>query len=70
MPLAVKPRVEAELRRLVDLGVLTPVDKVEYITTSLVAVLKPNGEVQICGDFKVSLNPHLNAQSYPLPTVA
>ena len=61
--------MESELQRLVNLGVLTPIDKAEYSNTPLVAVLKPNGAVRICGDFKVSLNPHLNAQRYPLPTV-
>ena len=62
VPLAIKPRVESELQCLVNLGVLTPIDKAEYSTTPLVAVLNPIGAVRICGDFKVSLNPHLNAQ--------
>lgn len=32
-------------------------------------MLKPNGAVRLCGDFKVSLNPNLNPQLYPMPTV-
>ena len=48
---------------------LTPIDKAKYSTTPLVAVFKLNGAERICGDFKVSLNPHLNAQRYPLPPV-
>ena len=60
LPLAMKPRVEAELQRLVNIGVLTPVDRAEFSTTPLVAVPKPNGAVRLCGDFKVSLNAHLN----------
>ena len=67
LPLALKPR---ELQRLVSIGVVTPVDKAEYATTSLVAVPKPNGAIRICGDFKVTLNSQLNVQRYPLPTVA
>ena len=49
-----KPRVEAELQRLVNVGVLTPVDRAEFSTTPLVAVPKPNGAVRLCGDFKMA----------------
>ena len=63
-------RVEVELERLVSIGVLTLVDRAEFSTTPLVAVLKLNGAVRLCNDFKVSLNPNLNVQQYPLPTVA
>lgn len=70
LPFALKPRVETELERLVSIGVLTLVDKAEFATTPLVAVLKPNNSVRLCGDFKVSLNPQLSVQQYPLPTMA
>lgn len=68
VPFAYRPLVEEELERLVQVGVLTPVDIAEFTTTPLVVVPKPNGRVRFCGDFKVSVNPHLNSQQYPMPT--
>ena len=67
VPYAYRPLVEAWLERLVQQGVLTPVDVAEF-TTTLVVVHKLNGRVRVCGDFKVSVNPPLNVQQYPMPT--
>ena len=68
VPYAFRPAVESELERLQLQGIITPVDVAEYTTTPLVVVPKQNGAVRICGDFKVSVNPHLNVQNYPMPT--
>ena len=67
LPYAHRPLVE-ELSRLVKAGVLTPIDVAEFTTTPLVVVPKSNGGIRICGDFKVSVNPHLHVQQYPMPT--
>lgn len=66
---ALKPLVELVLQLLVNIGILTPVDKAEYSTTPLVVVPKPNGAVRLCENFKVSLDPWLNVQQYPMPKV-
>ena len=68
VPYAYRPLVKEELERLVQEGVITPVDVAEYTTTPLFVVPKSNGRVRDCGDFKVSVNPHLNVQQYFMPT--
>ena len=60
--------MERELQRLQDLNIITPVESSEW-ATPVVPVMKGNGEVRLCGDFKTTLNPHLIADQYPLPKV-
>ena len=33
----------------------------------MVVVRKKNGSIRLCGDFKVSVNPHIEANEYPIP---
>eukprot|EP00731_Ephydatia_muelleri_P014893 Em0008g613a len=66
VPFALRPAVEAELDRLEKLGIL---EKVSYSNwaTPIVPVVKGDGSVRICGDYKVTLNPCLEVDQYPLP---
>ncbi len=66
MPFAMKEKVEADLHRLEQLGVLTPIQTAEW-AAPIVAVPKPNGTVRVCGDYKVTVNPWLDVDQYPLP---
>ncbi|XP_055913663.1 uncharacterized protein LOC129947217 [Eupeodes corollae] len=68
MPLALKEKVESEIDKLVDLGVLEPVNFSEW-GTPIVPILKKSGEVRICGDFKITVNPQLLIDKYPLPRI-
>ncbi|KAK9692521.1 RNase H-like domain found in reverse transcriptase [Popillia japonica] len=68
VPHALLPKVDAELLRLETEGVLEKVNSSEY-ATPIVPVLKANGNVRICGDFKCTLNPNLVIDEYPLPTI-
>lgn len=68
VPYAIKPKVEAELERLVKSGVLEPVSTSEW-ATPIVPVMKKDGSPRICGDFKVTVNPVLTTEQYPLPLI-
>ena len=65
---ALRPKVEAELTRLEKDGILSKVEYSEW-ATPIVPVVKRNGSVRVCGDFKVSVNPVLLAEQYPLPRI-
>ena len=66
LALALKPKVEAELERQEKRGVFRKVDVSEW-ATPVVPVVKPNGSIRLCGDYKVTLNPQLQVNQYPLP---
>lgn len=68
MPYAILNQVEQEINRLVTLGILSPVDYSRW-ATSVVPVFKKNGEVQLCGDFKVFINQYIEVDQYPLPKI-
>ena len=65
VPLALKKRVEKELERLQQEGV---VKKVNYSwwAAPIVIVPKRDGHIQLCGDYKVTVNPLLDVDQYPL----
>ena len=68
VPYALRPKVEAELTRLEKDGILSKVENSEW-ATPIVPVVKRNGSVRVCGDFKVSVNSVLLAEQYPLPRI-
>ncbi|KAG6463039.1 hypothetical protein O3G_MSEX013623 [Manduca sexta] len=65
---ALKDKINEEIDRLVQLGILKPVEHSEY-ASPIVPVLKRNGTVRLCVDYSVSLNKQLIVEKYPLPTV-
>ena len=67
VPFAIKGKVEEKLKSQVAEGELVPVESSEW-ASPIVVVHKRDGGIRICGDFKVSINPVICAQVYPLPT--
>ena len=66
LPFAIKPIVGAELDQLEKRGVIEKVSQSDW-ATPVVVVRKPGGKVRLCGDFKVTINPILKNDVYPLP---
>ena len=55
------------LKDKVGQGELVPVERAEW-AAPIVVVHKKDGGIRICGDFKVSINPVICSQIYPLST--
>lgn len=68
VPLAYKEKIETELERLEKEGVITPITNSQW-GTPLVPVMKTDGNVRICADYKTTLNRHLEEVRYPLPRI-
>ena len=69
VPYALRDKVEQELVRLTEEGVIEPVEVSEW-ATPIVAVLKHDKKnVRICGDFRVTINPISKLDRYPIPKV-
>ena len=62
------PKVQAELQRMEQLGVITRVDKPTDWCAGMVVVSKPNGNVQICVDLS-KLNECVHRERLILPSV-
>ncbi len=66
VPYALKPQLEAEYARLQREGILVPVNHSEW-ASPVVPVVKSDGTIRVCGDFKVGLNDSIDVDKYPLP---
>jgi len=66
VPYATSVAIERELDRLVEQGIATHVTHSEW-ATPVVPVVKSDGSVRLCGDYKVTVNPGLKVDQHPLP---
>ena len=69
VPYALKGKIKKELDRLVEQGVIEPICSSEW-TAPIVPVLKKDGTVRICGDYKLTVNQAAKTDNYPLPKIA
>ena len=68
VPYTVREKVEEELKRLQENGVIEPVEQLEW-AAPIVTRIKPSGQARICGDFKVTINKVTKPDKYPLPRI-
>ncbi|XP_072033381.1 uncharacterized protein [Amphiura filiformis] len=68
VPIAVKPKLKAELDRLTELQVIQKVTDPTGWVSALVCVEKPNEKIRLCIDPK-PLNTALKRPHYPMPTI-
>ena len=66
IPYAIKDKVKAMLQGLEREGIIEKVETSEW-AAPLVVVPKPDGDLRICGDYKVTINQHIKVDNYPLP---
>ena len=68
MPYALRPAVEKELKKMEDEGIIEPVE-VSNWATPIVCVPKTDGSVRMCGDYKGNVNPAIQTEQFPIPTL-
>ena len=67
VPFAKLEPLKQELQRLEDNGTCSKITHSEW-AAPIVLVPKPDGRIRVCGDFKMTVNPQLQTDQYPLPT--
>ena len=68
VPYALRGKVEAELDRLQRQGVIEPVQFADW-AAPIVPVVKSDGTIRICGDYKLTVNRVAKTDAYPLPRI-
>ena len=68
VPYAMKDKVETEIERLRHEGVIVEVTHSEW-ATPIVPILKRDGTIRICGDYKITINKVSRLDCYPIPRI-
>ena len=68
VPYALRAKVEQELERLERLGIIKPVQFSDW-AAPIVPIVKGDGSIRICGDYKVTVNRAAKVETYPLPKI-
>ena len=66
VPFAIRKKVEEELEQLQTQRVIRPVQFVEW-AAPIVPVMKGDGRVRTCGEYKVTINRAAKLNRYPIP---
>lgn len=68
VPYALKTKVEEEIKRLLQNKIISPVKYAEW-AAPVVPILKPDGSIRLCGDYKLTVNRVSTLEQYPIPRV-
>ena len=68
VPFSLKAKIDTELDNLIRDNIIQPV-KYSRWAAPVVPVVKPNGNIRICGDYKLTCNKAIKMDTYPLPKV-
>lgn len=68
IPFAFRELVNKELDELESKGVISPIKDAEW-GTPLVPVLKDNGKLRLCADYKITINKFVCDVKHPLPRI-
>ena len=66
VPYALRDKDNKELQRLTEENIISPVTFSPW-AAAIVPVLKPNGSIRICGDYKLTVNRAARLDTYPIP---
>jgi transposase InsO family protein len=66
VPLALAPKVKAEIADMVSRGTFKAVKTAEH-ASPMVTVAKPNGAIRLCADYTQTLAGFFDVEAYPLP---
>ena len=70
LPIHIRPLGIKKLNAMIKDGILekVPPGGIKW-ASAIVIVRKPNGDLRVCADYKVGVNPKICSDSYPMPNV-
>src|SRR5699024_10537945 len=68
IPYALISKVEDEIARLESLGIIEPVTHATW-GTPVVPIVKPDGKIRLCADYKTTINKFIHEDKYPIPKI-
>ena len=68
VPYTLREKMDQELDRLEQEGIISPVTSSSW-AAHIVPVLKPNGSIRICGDYKLTVNRAARLDTNPIPNL-